>query len=203
MSGDYFIIDRKHGPFELKEKSSRFLAFLFPVENAADAEKRLESLKKEYHDASHIPFAFRLGKGEEKTFRYSDDGEPGGTGGLPVYQEIARAELFDVLLAVIRYFGGTKLGTGNLKRAFSKCARGLLSSIQLIRVHPRREVTLAVPFTWIGEAMQLINIYEACILSQDYTPLGVRMRLLIPLENAVPFQESLAERSAGNLSLEM
>jgi putative IMPACT (imprinted ancient) family translation regulator len=199
---DYFVVEQRQGPFELREKGSKFMAFLFPILNEDEAEKCLESLRREHHDASHTPFALRLGDGVERLFRYSDDGEPGGTGGLPLYQELTRAGLFNTLLAVVRYFGGTKLGTGNLKRAFSRCARGLLESAAIVRVHPRREFSIFVPFDLIGEAMHLVNLYKGGLLSRDYAESGVRMRIFLPVENADIFRVTLLEKSSGLLSVE-
>jgi uncharacterized YigZ family protein len=117
---DEFTTLASPGRSELREKASRFFGFADRVRSEVEASEIRTRLKKEYHDASHQPFAYRLASGAERS---SDDGEPHGTSGAPILAEIQRAELFEVQVVVVRYFGGTKLGKGGLARAFGQCAR--------------------------------------------------------------------------------
>jgi len=201
MIEQYFTIDKKYGPFDYKEKASKFISYLFPVSSGEDAEKILSSLRKEYYDATHVCFSYRLGRGEEEYFRASDDREPSGTAGQPIYQEIVRKELFNVLLAVVRYYGGVKLGKGGLQRAYSFSARQVIESAEIIRVDIKKEVRLSIPFSFIGDMMHIINLLDITIVSQDYDSSGVSMHLAVPVGKTMKFRELLTEKSAGRISV--
>ncbi len=199
MIEQYFTVDKKYGPFDYKEKSSKFISYLFPVSSGEDGEKILSGMRKEYYDATHVCFSYRLGRGEEEYFRLSDDREPSGTAGQPIYQEIVRKELFNVLLAVVRYYGGVKLGKGGLQRAYSFSARQVIESAEIIRVYLKKEVKLSIPFNFIGDMMHIINFLGITIVSQDYDSSGVSMHLAVPVGKTRKFQELLTEKSAGRI----
>lgn len=199
MIEQYCTVDKKYGPFDYKEKSSKFISYLFPVSSGEDGEKILSSMRKEYYDATHVCFSYRLGRGEEESFRASDDREPSGTAGQPIYQEIVRKKLFNVLLAVVRYYGGVKLGKGGLQRAYSFSARQVIESAEIIRVDLKKEVKLSIPFNFIGDMMHIINFLGITIVSQDYDSSGVSMHLAVPVGKTIKFQELLTEKSAGGI----
>lgn len=111
--------------FELTEKRSRFIAALSPAENEEQAQKFIESVRKQHHEARHHCFAFLTRQGN--ITRCSDDGEPSGTAGQPILNVLAGAELTDVCCVVTRYFGGTLLGTGGLTRAYGGAAAGAVA----------------------------------------------------------------------------
>ncbi len=140
MRGNPIFVPIRASQFELREKASRFLVFVFPVGSVFEAEERLETLKKEYFDATHICFTWVIGVGKEEKARRSDAGEPKGTAGPPILDAVRRAGVTNALVAVVRYFGGTKLGTGGLSRAYRDAAvealalagkKELLEEIQL------------------------------------------------------------------------
>ena len=101
---------------ELKVSKSKFISQIYPVTNSEEVNQTLTSAKKKYYDAAHHPYAYRLGS-DENNFRYSDDGEPSGSGGKPIMEVIDKFELTNILIVVTRYFGGVKLGVGGLRRA--------------------------------------------------------------------------------------
>ncbi|MCK5077226.1 MAG: YigZ family protein [Calditrichia bacterium] len=105
---------------EFKEKKSRFIGFCEHVESVAQAENYLKNLQKKYYDANHHCYAFKI---DEKNHRYSDAGEPNGTAGIPIVNAINHFKLNEVIVVVVRYFGGVKLGTGGLTRAYYKSAK--------------------------------------------------------------------------------
>lgn len=105
-----------------KVMGSRHLAYIYPVQNEDEIKLTIDRLWQQHHDATHICYAWRLGA-DKKKFRSSDDGEPPGTAGKPILSRIAAADLTDVLLCVVRYFGGTKLGTGGLVNAYATAAQ--------------------------------------------------------------------------------
>ncbi len=202
MIESYKTIKKSYGPLEFKEKGSSFIAYLFFADNKESADIIIEKLRKQHYDATHVCWAYRFGCGEEKEFRYSDDGEPSGTAGLPIFKEIERVELFNVVAAVVRYFGGTKLGTGGLVRAYSSAIRYLLEMVEPEIINIKEQVSFSVPFDFIGGTMHIINITGGVeIFSQDYNENGVLFSLLIPVKKTTLFKESLKEKTAGKIIL--
>jgi len=183
----YNSINQDYGPVETREKGSRFIAFGYPITSSNQVKKRIDQLKRQFNDASHFCFAYRLinpdsaDSGEQIFYRSNDDGEPGGTAGLPIYNEILRKDYYNILVAVVRYFGGTKLGTGRLSRTYAFAARSVLDITKKIDIYIYKKASVFFPFDLTGDMMQLIKSYSIEIISQDYTPGGVNMRLLIPV----------------------
>jgi len=140
MKDQYLTIER---PSEglYKEKGSKFLSFAYPTKNEENIKQHLETLKKQYHDARHHCFAWRLGP-ELSRYRANDDGEPSGSAGKPIYGQIVSRELSDLLVVVVRYFGGTKLGVGGLINAYRSAASDALDQNSIIerRVYDRLKV---------------------------------------------------------------
>lgn len=124
---DTRLVPARVGRGVLREKGSRFLAFASPIESAEIAGEKIRRLRREYHDATHIAFAWKIGSGDAARARASDDGEPSGTAGKPIALAIEAASVTDVLVAIVRYFGGTKLGTAGLGRAYREAAARALS----------------------------------------------------------------------------
>ncbi len=112
---------------EILEKKSRFLAFAFYVETSEEAEVFLRKLKMEYKDAKHIVFAYRL----LSTSRFSDDGEPSGTAGKPILDILEKEGIFNIIVCVVRYFGGVKLGAGPLLRVYANSAKSVLNNLRI------------------------------------------------------------------------
>ena len=119
---DEYVTLKGESGGELKVQGSRFISTAYSAGSAEEVEKIVAARRKKYHDASHHCYAYRLGPGGE-TFRINDDGEPSGTGGRPILAAIDREGLTDTLVMVTRYFGGIKLGTGGLARAYGQAAR--------------------------------------------------------------------------------
>jgi uncharacterized YigZ family protein len=199
----FLTIEKSFGPGEFKEKGSRFISYLYPVTTPEQAESLIAGLRKKYHDAAHVCFAFRLrvGEGKEDYFRFSDDGEPGGTAGHPIYNEIKSKELFNVLAAVIRYFGGTKLGTGGLVRAYAGAARKVIETAETITVYIKKEFLLDFPYGLTGEMMQIINRFSLEVVSREYTDKGISMKLAVPLAAAAKVARAVADITGGKLEL--
>jgi uncharacterized YigZ family protein len=195
----YFTIGKIYGPEEIKERGSRFIAYLYPVSTAAESDSIIVDLRKKYHDATHVCFAFRLGKGTEEYFRCSDDGEPGGTAGIPIYNEIKKKEYLNVLAVVIRYFGGTKLGTGGLARTYAAAARKVIEKAKTSTVHIKKEVSLDFPYDFTGEIMKIIHRFALDIVKQEYTGRGVSIKLAVPIARVEEVEKTLADISKGQL----
>ncbi len=149
---------------EFKEKGSRFIGVVVPVKSEAEALERVEDLRRKYHDSSHVCWAARLEDGQWQ--RAADDGEPRGTAGLPILNVLEGNELGDVLLAVVRYFGGTKLGKGGLVRAYSEAARLAVEQLSadakgMERVVPREYWRVEVDYSAWGAVENLLARLEA------------------------------------------
>lgn len=146
---DKYITVRGSGTDELVEKKSRFIANVSPVFSEEEAISFIEGIKKRYWDARHSCYAYSIGTGSNPLYRYSDDGEPGGTAGMPMLDVIRGRDIRNAIVVVTRYFGGTLLGTGGLVRAYSGAARlglkaaGLKERIPNIRQHFTVDYTLS------------------------------------------------------------
>lgn len=201
---EFFITAaRPRGPEEIIQKGSRFISYLFPVKSAEDADARIVELRKKYRDASHVCSAFRLenGAGEEGYFRFSDDGEPGGTAGLPIYNEIKSKECLNVLTAVVRYFGGTKLGTGGLVRAYAASARKVLETSKTLKVHLKNEFGFLFPYHLTGDIMQVVNRFDLEIVNRDYSAEGVSIILAVPVAQTGAVSQALSDSTGGKIKL--
>lgn len=152
----------------LKIKGSRFLGYAAPADSPEQAQQIIAELTKKYYDATHNCFAWRTGLGPTLHFRYHDDGEPSGTAGLPIFQVIEGRMLTNLVLVVTRYFGGTKLGTGGLVRAYRDSASATLDQAEIISqiIESRFSVNFAYPRT--GEIMHLLDSVGARITRSDY-----------------------------------
>jgi uncharacterized YigZ family protein len=197
----YLTVGKPYGPEEIMQKGSRFISYLYPVKSTEEAEALIAALRKQYRDASHVCPAFRLenGRGEEGYFRFSDDGEPGGTAGMPIYNEIKGKDYLDVLVAVVRYFGGTKLGTGGLVRAYAASARKVLELSEAVTVHIKKEIAFDFPFDLTGEIMQVIQRYDLEILDRQYGAAGVSITLAIPVAREVAVAKAVSDITGGRI----
>jgi uncharacterized YigZ family protein len=134
-----------------REKASKFLAFALPVASEEEVKVNLEELRKAYHDANHHCYAYRLGL-ENQAYRVNDDGEPSGSAGKPIYGQILSMGLSDLLVVVVRYFGGTKLGIPGLIHAYKTAAREALEQAVII------EKIIRIPFRVTFEYQQMNEI---------------------------------------------
>ena len=127
-SADERTVPAHEGRAEVRERASRFLAFASPVSNPNEATQAVARLKRQYHDATHVAFAWKIASGDASVRRSSDAGEPSGSAGKPIALAIESAAISDVLVVVVRYFGGTKLGTGALSRAYREAAERAIAA---------------------------------------------------------------------------
>ena len=114
-----------------KEKRSKFFTFAYPVENEQEIKEKIALLKKKYHDARHHCYAYILGA-DKSSYRMNDDGEPSGTAGRSIYGQLLSKDVTNVLIVVVRYFGGIKLGTGGLRVAYKMAAKEVLENAQIV-----------------------------------------------------------------------
>lgn len=183
---------------EFKEKGSKFIAQVFPVQSREEAEQKLAEVKKEYYDATHNCTAFKVGIGDDAVYHYDDDGEPSGTAGQPIYQAITDADLTDVLIVVTRYFGGTKLGTGGLIRAYSKAATQAIEATKIITKRLAEKLTVRTTYDDISQVMRSLDEVEGKILSQDYGA-DITLQVAVRKSLADQFTERLTDLTAGRI----
>lgn len=157
------------GPAEgiYREKGSRFLAFGFPVENETDIRNILASLRKKYHDARHHCYAYRLGPSGE-SYRLNDDGEPSGTAGKPIFGQFLSGNLTNVLAVVVRYFGGTLLGTGGLIVAYRSATADMLSHATIIERLVEMKLRLIFSYDMLNAVMKILKEDSILPSGADY-----------------------------------
>ena len=149
-----------------KEKGSKFIALAFPAESLDEAKNHLEAVKKQYHDARHHCYAYRIGA-EPYELRYNDDGEPSGTAGKPIYGQIESFGLTNILIVVIRYFGGVKLGTGGLIQAYKTAAREALNNARTELRTWKTRVSIRFPYPQMDQVMQVIQEEALDLIKQE------------------------------------
>ncbi len=163
-----------------KEKGSKFFSFAYPVSSEGNIKEKLGALRKQYHDARHHCFAFILKpeEGCEESYRANDDGEPAHSAGDPILGQIRSNNLQDVLVVVVRYFGGTKLGVSGLVNAYKTAAADAISHNKIIRKTIRKTLEIRFSYKATNEVMQMIDQYQMQILDQEFTA-DCRYRLAV------------------------
>jgi uncharacterized YigZ family protein len=150
-----------------KEKGSRFLAYAFPVGSELEVKEHLLELRKKYYDATHHCYAYVIGRNGEQS-RAQDDGEPSGTAGLPILNQIKSKALTNVLVVVVRYFGGTKLGASGLVSAYKTAAGMVLEACQTQECIVSRVLQLSFDYIAMNDVMRIVKDYELPILTQHF-----------------------------------
>ena len=151
-----------------KNKGSKFIAVAYYVENEDDVKNAMALSKKKYYDARHHCYAYRITPEKEYT-RSSDDGEPSGTAGKPILNQILSYGLCNVLIVVVRYFGGTKLGVSGLILAYKSATRDLIQGGKVSKVFITRDVELSFEYPLMNSVMKVIKDEKLIIFKQDFT----------------------------------
>ena len=155
MKDEYRTIrEESRGLF--KDRGSKFIAIASPVHSAYGIKEVLDRVKKQYHDARHHCYAYKLGTGDD-TWRVNDDGEPSGTAGNPIMGQIKSYKLTNILIIVVRYFGGTLLGKGGLINAYRSAARDALENAEIIKKTVDYTYHLHFPYSFMNEVMTIIK----------------------------------------------
>ena len=182
-----------------KDKGSKFLSFAFPVDSVDSAMGHIDIIRRKYFDARHVCYAYMLGYGRD-TYRVNDDGEPSGTAGRPILGQINSKSLTDVLIVVVRYFGGTLLGTSGLINAYKMAAFDAIENTQIVEIPIERRFTVACQYDNMNFIMRLIKDFDIKILSQQQT---TDCRFILSCRQE--FVDIVSERLKGNhlISFEM
>ena len=170
------------------EKRSKFIAIALPVRTHEQIKAYLEQYKKEYYDARHVCYAYMLGH-ERKDFRANDNGEPSGTAGKPILGQINSNELTDILIIVVRYFGGIKLGTSGLIVAYKAAAVEAIANAEIIEKTVDEDITVVFEYPFMNDVMRIVKEEGPEIIEQSYD-----MDCLITLRIRKSMMEKLHSR---------
>lgn len=177
MQSDNFLTIAKPSDGLFKDKGSKFLAFAFPVRDEEEIKVILSNLRKEHFSARHCCYAWSLGA-EEGRFRINDDGEPSGTAGRPIYGQIQSFKLTNILIVVVRYFGGTLLGVSGLIQAYKKAALDAINNSEIITGTLEFLVEVKFEYIAMNDLMQLIKEEQLEIIDSQFD-LHSRLRLKV------------------------
>lgn len=184
---DIFKIEQKSDGF-FKDRGSKFFAYAFPISHADEVENLLQEVRPKHKNANHFCFAFRIGSGDSAQIRVNDDGEPAGSAGLPILNQIKSAELTDIFLVVVREFGGTKLGVSGLINAYKTASQEALMKVKKIPKIEYRYFELKFGFEVHGEIISLISRHQLEIQNQEFAE---KINFIIKVEN-LQLEECLA-----------
>ena len=166
FSDTYLTIEKKSETL-YKDKGSKFLTFAFPVQNDQQIKEALTQLKKEHPSANHHCYAYRLGA-DKLNFRANDDGEPSKTAGKPILGQIQSNDLTNILIVVVRYYGGTLLGVGGLIQAYKNSAAEVLKESKTIEKFIEFHYTIQFPFEQLNDVMKLLKQLDCKISAQQF-----------------------------------
>ena len=179
-----------------KEKGSKFISLAIPVMSETEVNDQLKVVRKEYYDANHHCYAYRLGF-DKMTYRHSDDREPSGTAGRPIFGQIQSFDLTNVLVVVIRYFGGTKLGVSGLINAYREAAREALLDAQIIEKSVYEIYTLEYEYESVNEVMRIMKICDVKQIEGTYSD-RCQLKISVRKNEALRFIEEI--KKVKNLS---
>lgn len=181
---------------EFVEKKSRFIGHVCPVATEEEAQAFVAAKKAKYWDATHNVWAYILQEGQAK--RYSDDGEPQGTAGVPVLDVLQKEGLTDLVVVVTRYFGGTLLGAGGLVRAYSHGAKIAVDAARILHMNPCTVLEMELEYGLYGKVSYILPRYNAQVLSSDFGA-AVQLRVMMTSDRVSSFQKELGELTAGSV----
>jgi uncharacterized YigZ family protein len=192
-----YITVKEHGQAEIIIKKSRFIANVAPVRSEADAWAFIEQIRKEHAEATHNCFAFKAGAVQ----RMSDNGEPSGTAGRPIFDVLDKKGLADTVVVVTRYFGGILLGAGGLVRAYSEAAVAGVEAAGVAQAVPAVDLVLGLDYSLVGKVQYLLQQRGALLLDQAFgQEVSITCRVLAA--DAAAVESDLAEASAGRIRVE-
>lgn len=172
-----------------KEKGSKFLSFLYPVTSVDEVKEYLTQLKKKYYDATHHCYAYIIGYDKE-TFRMNDDGEPSSTAGKPIYGQLQSNDLTNVLLVVVRYFGGTKLGVSGLIKAYKESSAECIALAEIVEKQVKHKYNIYFAYEDMNVVMNILKQNNAEQKNQIFD-LNCQIEVLIDKRNSLKFESSI------------
>ena len=197
LFSDTYLTVEKTAEITFKDKGSKFLTYAYPVQNEQQIKDILTQLKKEHHTANHHCYAYRLGA-DKQNFRANDDGEPNNSAGKPILGQIQSNDLTDILIVVVRYFGGTLLGVSGLINAYKTSAAEVIKTCAIIEKQILFHYTIQFPFEQLNDVMKLLKQMDGKILKQDFDN-QCEIQFSIRKANSEACEEKLKKINALNL----
>ena len=190
-----YLVPTDFGEDEFVEKKSRFIGRVWPVETEEEALARIQEIKKQHYDATHNCWAYIIHDGP---VRFSDDGEPGGTAGMPMLQVLQREGMNNIVCVVTRYFGGILLGAGGLVRAYTKGAKIAVDAAGKSMKRVWTAFYVPCPYPYYERVKLLIASFGGVVRKTDFGA-EVELEVLVPEKSGAPFLDALTELSAGTV----
>lgn len=187
---------------EYKEKGSKFIAYAYFVQSEEEIKEKIELLKKEHFKACHHCYAWRLGLGQD-SYRANDDGEPSGTAGRPILGQIDSFGLTNLLIVVVRYYGGTKLGTSGLITAYKTAAMDALQQSEIEERIVETILTITIDYTLLNDLMQFLKSQEIAILNTEYTATQVALQLSVRNSLLATVEEQVKDWEGAELEVQL
>jgi len=200
MTASFKTILKKEND-EITISKSRFIGYSFPVENEEEAGLHIQEIKSKHRDARHNVYAYIIGE-KSNIQRYTDDGEPSGTGGIPIINYMKSMELTNILVVVTRYFGGIKLGTGGLARAYSKAAKLTVEKSLIVEAREYMCFRLSADYTLIGRLDNYLNNSNIHIAGREYLE-KVNIDLIVEDEKFENVKTQLRNLTSDNVDIEL
>lgn len=195
MNDEYLTIaDDKIGEGYYTEKRSKFLAFSHHVSTTDEIKALIGFYKTKYYDSRHVCYAYVLGA-DRTVFRANDDGEPSGTGGKPILGQINSNTLTDILVVVVRYYGGVNLGTSGLAIAYRTAALSAIKNAVIVKKYVEEDIVFSFPYVMLNAVMRIVKEMSPRIISQTYYNNTCEMRFSIRSSEAMKFKEKLRKLS--------
>ncbi len=166
MNDIFFTIERPVKDIIHKEKDSKFWGHAFPINTIEDVKDCLKKIKKQHPTARHYCYAYRIGVENNVQYRANDDGEPNGTAGTPIYNQILSHQLTNILVVSVRYFGGTKLGVSGLIKAYKTNTKDILQASSIIEKHIKDAILVQFEYPQLSKIMNIIKKNNGTILKQ-------------------------------------
>ena len=192
---DEYLVPTAFGEDEFYEKKSHFIGRVWPVETEEEALEKIQQMKKQHYDATHNCWAYIIKDG---AVRFSDDGEPGGTAGMPMLQVLQREGLYNIVCVVTRYFGGILLGAGGLVRAYTKGAKIAVDAAGKSMKRVWTVLYVPCPYTFYERVKLLVGELEGIIRQTDFGA-EVELELLFPEADAGAFLDKLTDMTSGTV----
>jgi len=192
---DEYLVPTAFGEDEFYEKKSRFIGRVWPVETEEEALEKIQQMKKQHYDATHNCWAYIIKDG---AVRFSDDGEPGGTAGMPMLQVLQREGLYNIVCVVTRYFGGILLGAGGLVRAYTRGAKIAVDAAGKSMKRVWSVLYVPCPYTFYERVKLLVGEFGGIIRETEFGA-EVELELLFPVANVEPFLEKLTDMTSGTV----
>ena len=190
-----YLVPTAFGEDEFYEKKSHFIGRAWPVETEEEALARIQEMKKQHYDATHNCWAYIIKDGP---VRFSDDGEPGGTAGMPMLQVLQREGLFNIVCVVTRYFGGILLGAGGLVRAYTKGAKIAVDAAGKSMKRVWTALYVPIPYTYYERVKLEVDAFGGIIRDTQFGA-DIELEILMPEAQAQPFLDRLTDMSAGTI----